>query len=97
MGYNILFVTFDDLVYALGTNSEGQLGLGHNTPIHTPQEVPELHNNFSTERTLYWLSIQITMRYSALVEIRGDNWDGMWILTCLITNLILFHIFMQMI
>ncbi|CAG2167408.1 unnamed protein product [Oppiella nova] len=30
MGHNILFVTFDDLVYALGTNSEGQLGFGRN-------------------------------------------------------------------
>ncbi|CAG2172767.1 unnamed protein product [Oppiella nova] len=34
------------MVYGLGSNSEGQLGLGHNTPIHTPKRVPELcHKN----------------------------------------------------
>ncbi|CAG2165492.1 unnamed protein product [Oppiella nova] len=34
------------MVYGLGTNSEGQLGLGHNTSIETPQQVPELcHKN----------------------------------------------------
>jgi len=45
-GHNILFVTFDDMVYGLGSNSAGQLGLGHNTTTHTPQPVPELcHKN----------------------------------------------------
>ncbi|CAG2163192.1 unnamed protein product [Oppiella nova] len=39
---NILFVTTDDIVYGLGSNSEGQLGLGHNRPVDTPEEVPEL-------------------------------------------------------
>ncbi|CAG2162574.1 unnamed protein product, partial [Oppiella nova] len=44
--HNILFVTFDDIVYGLGSNRFGQLGLGHNTPIPTPQPVPELcHQN----------------------------------------------------
>ncbi|CAG2172538.1 unnamed protein product, partial [Oppiella nova] len=34
------------MVYGLGFNSEGRLGLGHNTTIHTPQRVPELcHQN----------------------------------------------------
>ena len=33
-GHNIFFVTFEDMVYAFGSNSFGQLGLGHNTPIH---------------------------------------------------------------
>ncbi|CAG2175655.1 unnamed protein product, partial [Oppiella nova] len=34
------------MVYGLGFNSAGQLGLGHNTPIHTLQPVPELcHQN----------------------------------------------------
>ncbi|CAG2176450.1 unnamed protein product [Oppiella nova] len=34
------------MVYGLGSNSAGQLGLGHNTPIHTPQRVPQLcHQN----------------------------------------------------
>ncbi|CAG2163109.1 unnamed protein product [Oppiella nova] len=43
---NILFVTFDDMVYGLGSNWSGQLGLGHDTPIHTPQRVPQLcHQN----------------------------------------------------
>src|ERR1700744_3106348 len=43
---NILFVTTDDMVYGLGCNSEGRLGLGHNTPIESPQEIPELcHQN----------------------------------------------------
>ena len=45
-GHNILFVTFDDMVYGLGSNSEGRLGLGHNTLIDTPQRVPQLcHQN----------------------------------------------------
>ncbi|CAG2176179.1 unnamed protein product [Oppiella nova] len=30
------------MVYGLGSNIRGQLGFGHNTPIHTPQRVPEL-------------------------------------------------------
>ncbi|CAG2166883.1 unnamed protein product [Oppiella nova] len=34
------------MVYGLGSNSKGQLGLGHNTSIHTPQPVPQLcHKN----------------------------------------------------
>ncbi|CAG2170763.1 unnamed protein product [Oppiella nova] len=34
------------MVYGLGYNKFGQLGLGHNTPIHTPQRVPQLcHQN----------------------------------------------------
>ncbi|CAG2110990.1 unnamed protein product, partial [Medioppia subpectinata] len=36
---NILFVTTNTRVYGLGSNSEGVLGLGHNRPIHTPEEV----------------------------------------------------------
>ncbi|CAG2110455.1 unnamed protein product [Medioppia subpectinata] len=36
---NILFVTTDDRVYGLGSNSEGVLGLGHNRPIDTPEEI----------------------------------------------------------
>ncbi|CAG2112157.1 unnamed protein product [Medioppia subpectinata] len=43
---NVLFVTTDDRVYGLGSNSYGVLGLGHNRPIHTPEEVPQLsHQN----------------------------------------------------
>ncbi|CAG2101176.1 unnamed protein product [Medioppia subpectinata] len=35
-----------DRVYGLGSNSEGVLGLGHNRPIHTPEEILELrHQN----------------------------------------------------
>ncbi|CAG2108431.1 unnamed protein product [Medioppia subpectinata] len=37
-GKNIMFVTTADRVYGLGSNSEGVLGLGHNRPIHTPEE-----------------------------------------------------------
>ena len=46
-GRNILFVTFDDMVYGLGSNAWGKLGLGHKIRhIHTPQRVPELcHQN----------------------------------------------------
>ncbi|CAG2169643.1 unnamed protein product [Oppiella nova] len=45
-GYNILFVTFDDLVYGLGSNSFGQLGLGHRNKVEEPVEVIELrHQN----------------------------------------------------
>ncbi|CAG2167312.1 unnamed protein product [Oppiella nova] len=46
IGHNILFVTFDDCVYGLGSNSEGQLGLGHNKPVEKPVEVSQLcHKN----------------------------------------------------
>ncbi|CAG2170781.1 unnamed protein product, partial [Oppiella nova] len=41
-GNNILFVTSDDSVYALGSNRWGQLGLGHNAPIEAPVLIPEL-------------------------------------------------------
>ncbi|CAG2168443.1 unnamed protein product [Oppiella nova] len=43
-GNNLLFVTFDDRVYGLGSNRWGQLGLGHNKPVETPQQVPELYH-----------------------------------------------------
>ena len=43
-GYNTLFVTFDDMVYGFGSNWFVQQWLGHNTPIETPVEVPELHH-----------------------------------------------------
>ncbi|CAG2104406.1 unnamed protein product [Medioppia subpectinata] len=38
-GKNTVFVTTDDRVYGLGTNTDGVLGLGHNRPIHTPEEI----------------------------------------------------------
>ncbi|CAG2167636.1 unnamed protein product [Oppiella nova] len=45
-GNNILFVTSDDSVYALGSNRWAQLGLGHNEPIEAPVLIPELcHQN----------------------------------------------------
>ncbi|CAG2116300.1 unnamed protein product [Medioppia subpectinata] len=51
---NILFVTTDDRVYGLGSNSEGVLGLGHNRPIHTPEEVPQLrHQNIHNDHRIY--------------------------------------------
>ncbi|CAG2163198.1 unnamed protein product [Oppiella nova] len=44
LGHNILFVTNRESVYGLGTNSSGQLGLGHNTPVETAHELPELRD-----------------------------------------------------
>ncbi|CAG2176191.1 unnamed protein product, partial [Oppiella nova] len=42
IGYNILFVTKDDQVFGLGVNSAGQLGLGHNTAVHSAIAIFEL-------------------------------------------------------
>ncbi|CAG2113767.1 unnamed protein product [Medioppia subpectinata] len=42
MRVNVLFVTNDDMVYGFGNNSEGCLGFGHNTPVLSPQLIPEL-------------------------------------------------------
>ncbi|XP_054162121.1 uncharacterized protein LOC128960075 [Oppia nitens] len=41
-GPNLLFVTNDDKVYALGSNQYGSLGLGHKQQIVEPVCVPEL-------------------------------------------------------
>ncbi|CAG2104443.1 unnamed protein product [Medioppia subpectinata] len=37
VGYNVLFVTNDDMVYGMGSNYYGSLGLGHNRAVNTPQ------------------------------------------------------------
>ena len=43
---NALFVTNDDLVYGLGRNLWGCLGLGHNSAVDSPKLIPELcHKN----------------------------------------------------
>ncbi|CAG2165446.1 unnamed protein product [Oppiella nova] len=45
-GYNILVVTDKHLVYGLGSNSRGSLGLGHNLTVNSPTIIPELcHKN----------------------------------------------------
>ncbi|CAG2100538.1 unnamed protein product [Medioppia subpectinata] len=41
-GYNVLFVTNDDMVYGMGSNYYGSLGLGHNRAVNTPHIIPEL-------------------------------------------------------
>ncbi|CAG2111217.1 unnamed protein product [Medioppia subpectinata] len=40
--FDALYVTRDDMVYALGANQYGCLGLGHNQRVATPRPVPEL-------------------------------------------------------
>ncbi|CAG2166242.1 unnamed protein product [Oppiella nova] len=42
IGYNILVVTDKDLVYGLGSNSWGSLGLGHELVVNTATIIPEL-------------------------------------------------------
>src|ERR1700722_7159539 len=47
-GYNILFVTNRGLVYGLGSNYWGSLGLGHNRYVREIQEIERLrHKNIS--------------------------------------------------
>ncbi|CAG2110814.1 unnamed protein product, partial [Medioppia subpectinata] len=41
-GYNVLFVTHEDLVYGLGSNYLGALGLGHNRAVKSAQIIPQL-------------------------------------------------------
>ncbi|CAG2103497.1 unnamed protein product, partial [Medioppia subpectinata] len=41
-GKDVLFVTGEDQVYGLGTNTMGCLGLGHNLPVLTPQLIHQL-------------------------------------------------------
>ena len=41
-GKNILLVTSDDKLYAMGNNAFGVCGVGHNLSVNTPNEVPEL-------------------------------------------------------
>ena len=46
IGDNVLFVTNDDKVFTFGQNSDGCCGLGHNSVVTQPQEIPELsHKN----------------------------------------------------
>ena len=82
-GHNILFVTFDDMVYGLGPNWSGRLGLGHNTSIHTPQRVPELchkniHQFFSGEDFVLAVNTDNNVIFS-FGRNDWDNSDGMWI------------------
>src|ERR1700733_4198084 len=47
-GYNILFVTNRGLVYGLGSNYWGSLGLGHNRYVREIQEIERLrHKNIT--------------------------------------------------
>ncbi|CAG2114915.1 unnamed protein product, partial [Medioppia subpectinata] len=85
---NVLFVTTDDRVYGLGTNSEGVLGLGHNRPIDTPEEVPELTITLASDgRVFQWdynpknrqkpIIIQFPVEYRVVDIISGyDNSYG---------------------
>ncbi|CAG2111381.1 unnamed protein product, partial [Medioppia subpectinata] len=41
-GFNVLFITNDDMVYGMGSNYFGSLGLGHNWAVNTPHIIPEL-------------------------------------------------------
>ena len=41
-GYNVLFVTIDDLVFGFGSNDCGVCGLGHEMVVNEPQVVDEL-------------------------------------------------------
>ncbi|CAG2100101.1 unnamed protein product [Medioppia subpectinata] len=41
-GHNILFITNDDMVYGMGSNYYGSLGLGHNRAVNTPHIIPGL-------------------------------------------------------
>lgn len=40
--WNILFVTYDDQIYAVGTNRFGELGLGDKKPRSFPEIIPLL-------------------------------------------------------
>ncbi|XP_054162132.1 developmentally-regulated protein kinase 1-like [Oppia nitens] len=42
IGTNLVFVTNNDIVYGLGANQYGSLGLGHNQQVDEPVCVPEL-------------------------------------------------------
>jgi len=47
-GYNVLFVTNDDMVYGLGSNYWGSLGLGHNLYVNEIQVIDRLcHKNIT--------------------------------------------------
>ena len=41
-GFNVLFVTIDDLVFGFGSNVCGVCGLGHEMVVNEPQVVDEL-------------------------------------------------------
>ena len=41
-GSNILLITFDDKVFAFGSNTYGVLGFGHNSEVKEVTEIPEL-------------------------------------------------------
>ena len=42
-GSNVLFITFDDKVFAFGSNSYGVLGFGHWNEVKEVTEIPELN------------------------------------------------------
>src|ERR1700733_16089371 len=47
-GYNVLFVTNDDMVYGLGSNYYRSLGLGHNLYVNEIQVIDRLcHKNIT--------------------------------------------------
>ncbi|CAG2172264.1 unnamed protein product [Oppiella nova] len=74
--HNILFVTFDDMVYGLGPNSSGQLGLGHKRPINTPQRVPELsHKNIHQFFNGFDFVLAVNTDNNVIFSFGGNN-DG---------------------
>src|ERR1700744_6552497 len=41
-GYNVLFVTIDDIVFGFGTNSYGVCGVGNEMVVNEPKVIEEL-------------------------------------------------------
>ena len=46
---NVLYVTIDDKVFGFGANINGELGLGHNSAVNTPNIIQELCNKYIIE------------------------------------------------
>jgi RCC1 and BTB domain-containing protein len=74
-GSEALIVTNDDKVYAIGQNSNGLLGLGHEKPIKEPTVVNELCNK-GINSFSYGLSHVIGLSYMRAVYCWGKNQFG---------------------
>ena len=53
MSESIFYITTDDKIYGIGNNSDGQLGIGSNSPTKGPQLISALNNVVDIKSTEY--------------------------------------------
>ncbi|CAG2164601.1 unnamed protein product [Oppiella nova] len=78
---NVLYVTSDDLVYGLGYNYYGCLGLGHNHMVTSPQIIPQLCHQ-RIQRFINGFSFVLAVTAENHIYIWGQNsWGQLGVTT----------------